>query len=127
MNCPYCNTPIPFNVSQCPGCGAPVQQQTPPQQQFVQQNQPQAPVVPAVAPAKKDGLWMSIVSLVFGILALLCALDDDPWDRESAIGFFMFVGVALGCGIPAVIKKKALFGMGIAGIATAAVAVLCAL
>ena len=70
---------------------------------------------------------MSIVSLVCGILALLCALDDGPWDKEVVTGFLMFVGAALGFGIPAVVKKKALFGMGIAGIATAAVAVLCAL
>lgn len=32
MNCPYCNNPLPFNVSQCPSCGAAVQQQAPPPQ-----------------------------------------------------------------------------------------------
>lgn len=122
MNCPYCNTPVPFNVSQCPGCGAPVQQQVPPPQPALQ-----APPQATAVPVKKDGLWMSIVSLVCGILALLGALDDGPWDREVVTGFWIAIGAALGFGIPAVTKKKAFFGMGIAGIVTAAVAVLCAL
>lgn len=123
MNCPYCNTPVPFNVSQCPGCGAPVQQQTPPQQQTPQRTA----AAPTAVQAKKDGLWMSIVSLACGVWALLAALDEGEWDRESVGGFIVLVVAALSNGIPAVTKKKALYGMGIAGIATAGVAVLIAI
>ena len=46
MNCPYCDNPVPPNVSQCPSCGAQVrqeyQQQYPPQYQYPPQ-QPQQP------------------------------------------------------------------------------------
>lgn len=122
MNCPYCNSPIPFNATQCPGCGAQVQQQAPPPQ-----NAPQTPPPANAVSTKKDGLWMSIVSLACGVWALLAALDDGEWERDSVVGFIVLVAAALSNGIPAVAKKKALYGMGIAGIATAVVAVLCAL
>ena len=43
MNCPYCNNEIPYNVSSCPACGAPVTPQAPPpgygQQPYGQQPQ----------------------------------------------------------------------------------------
>ena len=123
MNCPYCNTPVPFDVSQCPGCGAPIQQQAPP----APQSAPQTPPQTVAAPAKKDGLWMSIVSLACGVWALFAVLDDSEWDRDSVVGFIVLVVAALSNGIPAVVKKKALFGMGIAGIATAGVAILIAI
>ena len=48
MNCPYCDNPVPPNVSQCPSCGAQVkqeyQQPYPPQYQYPpQQPQPLPP------------------------------------------------------------------------------------
>ena len=64
MNCPYCNSPVPLNASQCPGCGAPVQQQTPP---FVQPTMPQAPIVnqPAAAPINRRNRVVYIMLGVF--------------------------------------------------------------
>ena len=68
MNCPYCNGPLPFNASQCPGCGAPVQQQTPP---VGQPMMPQAPIINQSAPIdRKNRVVYIVLGLLLGCLGI---------------------------------------------------------
>lgn len=69
MNCPYCNSPVPFNVSQCPGCGAPVQQP----QSVNQPTMPQAPIgnQPASAPVnRRNRVVYIMLGLFLGCLGI---------------------------------------------------------
>lgn len=122
MNCPYCNNPIPANASNCPGCGAQiVQQQAPaPQQpQVIIQQEPQAP-----ADEKAKSRWMAITSMVLGILSLVSILSFDEFDEEEAFGVLLFMILALVFGIVSLCQKRDGKGMAIAGIVTAAIAIL---
>lgn len=122
MNCPYCNNPVPPEVNNCPSCGAPVEMQTAP---VMPQNEP----VQAQENIKsaKEYFWMSIISLVVGIICFLAAFDDSEWDDDTVIGFLIFLLVAIINGIVVLCKEKKrkdVRGMAIAGIVLAGLALL---
>jgi len=69
MNCPYCNGPIPFNASQCPGCGAPVQQPS----SVSQPAMPQPPIVNqsvAASVNRRNRVVYIVLGLLLGCLGI---------------------------------------------------------
>lgn len=65
---------------------------------------------------------MAVVSLLLGIGALLCAIEDGQWDAES---FGVFISLSAGAvvlGIMSIVKQSALFGLGIAGMVLTVIA-----
>ena len=93
MNCPYCNNPVPANVSQCPCCGAPVQQQyapPPPQQQYAPPQQQYAPPPPQYAQQPYASYPVSDKSRVAYILLGLFL---------GGLGIHNFYAGRVGCGI----------------------------
>ena len=119
MNCPYCNNPIPANANNCPGCGAQIVQQQAPAPQVIIQQTPQTP-----ADEKAKSRWMAITSMVLGILSLVSILSFDEFDEEEAFGVLLFMILALVFGIVSLCQKRDGKGMAIAGIVTAAIAIL---
>lgn len=81
MDCPYCNNPLPPNVSSCPSCGAAVRQQPaqqqyappPPQQQYAPPPPPQyaqqQPYAPPVASTKSRVVYI-VLGLFLGGLGI---------------------------------------------------------
>ncbi|MBO7152194.1 MAG: DUF4190 domain-containing protein [Lentisphaeria bacterium] len=110
MNCPNCNNPIPANANNCPGCGAPIAQQ-------------QATQVPA-DDTKAKSCWMAITSMVLGITSLLVFWGEEELEEDVAAGGCLFAILALVFGIISLCQKQDGKGMAIAGIATAACALL---
>ncbi len=51
-------------------------------------------------------LWISIVSLVCGILVIAAATDDGSWDKDSIIGFVAISSTSLSFGILGIIKNS---------------------
>lgn len=119
MNCPYCNNPIPANANNCPGCGAQIVQQQAPAPQVIIQQTPQT-----LADEKAKSRWMAITSMVLGILSLVSILGLDEFDEEEAMGVLLFMILALVFGIISLCQKRGGKGMAIAGIVTAAIAIL---
>lgn len=78
-------------------------------------------------PEKSGSLWLSIVSLVTGILAIVITLNDGEWDKESIEAFISLVTVSLGFGVFSVARKLHGVGMAIAGVVLSSLAILIAI
>ena len=117
MNCPYCGNPIPPRVNNCPSCGAPVEIQ-------------EVPVNPQINSGTfAHSLWMSITSMVTGLLCFFASLDDSDWDEDSIAGFMIFFLISVIAGIVVCCKeknRKNARGMAIAGIVLSVLALLIA-
>jgi len=68
--------------------------------------------------------WLSIASLIVGILCALSLFDESDWDRETTVGLGIFAMVSLGLGIASVNREKAGRGMAIAGIVLSVIAMV---
>lgn len=108
MECPHCKKILPPNASRCPNCG----------------NEIGANVHPQNA-----SMWMSITSMVCGIISALCMLGANPnnVDRGAEVLIALAITVSLTFGIISLVQKRGGQGMAIAGIATAGAAILLAL
>jgi len=54
----------------------------------------------------KDGsLWVSILSVILGIVSILALFDDSEWDKDTYIGLFTFSISGLFLGILAITQK----------------------
>lgn len=90
MNCPYCNNPIPQNANNCPGCGAPVQQQqTQPQPQGMNQNQfqPQQQQQQNVVNPKSPFLAELLSCLIVGV--------GQMYNGQVAKGVVLLIATAI--------------------------------
>ncbi len=75
---------------------------------------------------KSGSLWISIVSLVFGVLLIAVVLDGGEWDKDSIEGFVSLCAISLGFGILGIVKKLNGEGMAIAGVVLSSLAILIA-
>ena len=73
--CPYCKEQIRADAIKCKHCGSFFDKPT----------------------TQPNSLWVSIVSLVCSILALLASLDDSNWDRDSIVGFVSSLIISITC------------------------------
>jgi hypothetical protein len=103
--CMHCAAPIHETASACPKCGG-----------------IQTSVKPDVSASSVGKLWMSITSLVTGILAGASTLDDSGWDRDELLGVVLFFIVpAITFGLLTLTMKKDGKGMAIAGLVLAGI------
>ena len=103
--CRGCGKNIHESAKTCPFCGA-VQHAT-------------------INPANVDGtLWMSITSLIFGVLCALALLDDSVWDKDTILGLGIFSVASIVLGVISISKQKRGKGMAVAGIILSSLAFL---
>ena len=76
---------------------------------------------------KKNSLWLSIVSLVFGIVLLLGVLDNSEQDKDFIEGAFIFATIAFLSGAITLTRKLNGQGMAIAGVILSILALLIAI
>jgi hypothetical protein len=72
--CPYCKEQIRADAIKCKHCGSFFDKPT----------------------TQPNSLWVSIVSLVCSILALLASLDSS-WDKDSIVGFVSSLIISITC------------------------------
>ena len=60
--------------------------------------------------------WMSIVSLVLGIISVLAMFDDSEWNNDTIVGLVIFAGIGLTFGIITIIQKRSGQNIAISGI-----------
>ena len=72
--CPYCKEQIRADAIKCKHCGSFFDKPT----------------------TQPNSLWVSIVSLVCSILALLASLDSS-WDKDSIVGFVPLLIISITC------------------------------
>ncbi|MEQ1531982.1 MAG: DUF4190 domain-containing protein [Sideroxydans sp.] len=91
-----------------------------------------------VQESPKTSIWMSITSLVIGVIVFLAlsAIEFnesggryylEESDKEALVGILVFGIAGLGFGVGSLITKSAGKGMAIAGIALSALAILAAI
>ncbi len=81
----------------------------------------------AAAPSHQatDGpLWVSITSLVLGIICVLALFDDSQWDKDTIIGLGSFSVAGLVLGTISLNKQKTGKGMAITGVVLSSIALL---
>lgn len=100
MECPHCKTSFPPGVLRCPNCGG--------------------EITPNIQ-SQNTGLWMSITSMILGIINLLAVLGVDSADDDVMGLIFLFTVVTLILGIVAIAQKNAGKGMAIAGVVLAGI------
>ncbi|QBF24572.1 DUF4190 domain-containing protein [Pseudomonas tructae] len=97
--CRGCAKEIHETAPSCPKCGAP---------QYL----------PTTAqPVSQPSYWMSITSLILGILCAVTLTDDGEWDSDTLFGLSLFALVGLILGILSLINKKPGSNMAVAGAA----------
>lgn len=77
--------------------------------------------------ANDRSLWLSVASLVLGIISLLALLDDSGWDAETTLGLFIFAVAGLVPGIIALTKQGNYKGLAISGVVLSSVAIFAAI
>ena len=105
--CRGCGKQIHISAVSCPSCGS-------------TQN---ASIQPAVS-SGNGSLWMSITSLILGIICLLALLDDSQWDEDTILGLAIFSVTGLIFGSISIAKSNAGKGMAITGIILSSIALL---
>jgi|GEM_PF-1143644 len=109
--CPLCKEEIHKDAIKCKHCGSML-----------------ISITPHVQNTEKEGsLWISIVSLVFGVLLIGFVFEDGEWDKESIMAFLSLCSISLGFGILGIVKKLNGEGMAIAGVVLSALAILIAI
>ncbi|RLU11206.1 hypothetical protein CS078_07165 [Pseudomonas prosekii] len=103
--CRACAKEIHETAPSCPQCGA---------------------IQPFAAAATSVGgsAWLAIVSLILGVLCVLCLFDDSEWDTDTATGLTTFSVAGLICGIISINQKKPGNNLAIAGVILSAIATL---
>ena len=107
--CSFCKEEIHKDAIKCKHCGSMLQQYSSKQYE------------------KEGSLWIAIVSLITGILAIVTTLVDGEWDNESIEAFLSFVTLSLGFGIFGIVKKLNGIGMSITGVVLSSLAILIAI
>lgn len=80
-----------------------------------------------VNPEKEGSLWISIVSLVCGVVVMLALFEDGEWDKDTIIGFVSLSSMSLGFGILGIVKKLNGEGMAVAGVVLSSLSILIAI
>lgn len=110
-HCPLCRERILRDAIKCKHCGSMISSI-----EIQSQNS-----------EKSGSLWLSIVSLITGIFAIVITLNDGEWDKESIEAFIGFVTLSLGFGIFSLVRKLHGLGMAIAGVVLSSLAILIAI
>lgn len=100
--CRACGREIHESAPACPHCGA------------------------SVTPVAGSGgtLWLSVPSLVMGIVSVLTLFDESQWNADNYVGAGMFASAAIGLGAAGIFKQTRGRGMAIAGVVLGGVALL---
>jgi len=105
--CRGCAKEIHETAPACPQCGASQHAATPTNQQ-----------VGSGSP------WMSITSLVLGIICVLAMFDDSEWDNDTIVGLGFFSVIGLTFGIINITQNKSGHNMAIAGVILSVISLL---
>lgn len=97
--CRGCAKEIHETAPLCPQCGASQHTATPATQNII-----------------SGSPWMSIVSLVFGIICVLAMFDDSEWDNDTIVGVGIFSVIGLIFGIITITQKRGGQNMAISGV-----------
>ncbi|WP_169752677.1 hypothetical protein [Campylobacter mucosalis] len=101
--CPYCKELIRADALKCKHC----------QTEFTKEIK-----------TPSNSLWVSILSLVLGVILLLSTFDENEWDKDDFAGFFTFAIASVTCGVITLHQKLAGKTMAILGLIFTALAVL---
>lgn len=105
--CRGCGKQIHETAPTCPNCGSTLQALT-----------------ITSGTIKNSPIWMSITSMVFGIVVALTLFDDSGWDKDTILGVGIFACVGLVFGVISLNKKMAGRGMAITGVVLSSIAFL---
>ncbi len=72
-------------------------------------------------------IWMSITSMVLGIVVALTFFDDSGWDKNTILGVGLFACAGLVFGVISLNKKMAGRGMAITGVVLSSIGLLAVL
>lgn len=119
-------TILPRDHVHCRGCGAGIHQSAVTCPRCGAQQSAAGALTPVVASATRNPgtPWLSIVSLVLGVICVLALLDDSDWDGDAALGLFALALPGLITGIAAVSTATSARGVAIAGIVLSSIALL---
>ncbi len=107
--CRHCGKEMHEGAPSCPQCGA------------VQQAASQ-PILSS--PVRGGALWLSIVSLICGILGVAAFFDDSGLNRDALVGIGILAVAGLALGVISLSQKRAGKGMAIAGLLLSSLALL---
>lgn len=99
--CPFCKEEINKQAIKCKHCGSDLETKS-----------------------KEGSLWVSIVSLILGLISILALFDESEWDKDTYIGLFTFAISGLFLGIITINQKLNGRNIAIAGIVTSSIALL---
>ncbi|MGF6090394.1 DUF4190 domain-containing protein [Pseudomonas sp. 18173] len=68
--------------------------------------------------------WLAILSLIFGIICVLCLFDDSEWDRDTLFGLGTLSIAGLICGIISINQRRNGNNLAIAGVVLSGIAAL---
>lgn len=105
--CFGCGKPIHETAPTCPHCGGVQQQVT-----IISQNTDSSPV------------WLSIVSMILGIIGVLALFDNSNWDKDQILGLGIFSCGGLAFGFISLNNKMAGKGMAITGVVLSSITFL---
>jgi len=110
MQCAFCKEEIKDGAIKCKHCGSML---IPIKPDLIKQE----PVAhTAREMTKKGNIAFPIVSMGFGIIAVLGSIGVEKWDRDIVTGLFSSIVVSVILGIICVIQQESGRGMAIAGI-----------
>lgn len=110
IKCPYCKETIQKEAIKCKHCGTMLLS--------IVSNDDNS--------EKKNSLWLSILSLVCGVIILFAVLGESEQDKDFMAGVFSFSLVSLLSGTITIVRKLNGQGMAIAGIIVSILALLIA-
>ena len=109
------------DLAYCRGCGEKIHREAP---ACPQCGAPQTAALPSAALATGNPA-LAIVSCVVGIVALLAVgMDDSEMDRDTLVGGYLFVSVALVCGCFSLHYRTRGFAAAVVGLVTAGISLL---